>query len=400
MHQVQPDAEKRARRGITFLLFGVMLSGSGQTAIFAVLPPMARDLGLADIQVGTIFTLSAILFTVLAPIWGRASDRLGRRPFIVTGLMGYAISMAAFGLVLDLGQRGLLLGLALYSALMLARSLSGIASSATSAAGMAFIADNTPPKKRAAGMASYSAAYGLGSILGPAVAGLLSVYGLTFPLYLLAGLGAAASFTLYVCLPPTPHRQKSTTKLRLRTGDPRIARLLVFALIGGCMVAIPMQVVGFYMLDALGIMEAALPRKLGIALAVFACASLIGQLAIVRGQRVAVPRLLQMGPALVLSGSAIMVLAGSLPAMLGGMLVTGLGSGLIAPAAIAAMSVRVDGDEQGAVSGMAGSAGAIGFVLAPFVGFGLHALDPRAPFMLVAGLAAILALPIWNRAPG
>ena len=69
------------------------------------------------------------------------------------------------------------------------------------------------------------------------------------------------------------------------------------------------------------------------------------------------------------------------------------------PSAISAMSLRVIGREQGAVAGMTNSASALGFILAPFVGLGLHTIAPPVSFIVMALLAGIMALPAWRQEP-
>ena len=380
------------------LLLGVLLSGAGQTVIFTLLPPVARNLGLVELQAGTVFTVSAIFFTFLSPIWGKMSDRHGRRIFLVSGMIGVAISMFGFGLVMDLGLTGRINGNVLFLALVAMRSLSGIAGSAIAAAGLALVADLTDEGRRGSGMALYSASFGLGSIFGPAVAGLTSAVSITFPLYGLAAIGLVSAIGMAVFLPcnsPHPHDPEYKAPSWF---DRRIARLLAYSMIAGIVIAIPMQVTGFYMLDGLSVDYGRLPALLGIVLTIFAGASLMGQLTLVRGVFQA-SILLWFGPLLVCTGGAIVAVGEMLWTLFFGMVLTGLGAGVMLPSAISAMSLRVEGREQGAVAGMTNSASALGFILAPFVGLGLHTITPPASFIVMAMLSGIMALPVWRHEP-
>src|SRR5690606_42096076 len=78
----------------------------GQSLMFAILPPVARNLGLTEVQVGSIFAVSALLWVLASPFWGRLSDIWGRRPLILVGLIGYTVSMASFGLCVQAGLSG------------------------------------------------------------------------------------------------------------------------------------------------------------------------------------------------------------------------------------------------------------------------------------------------------
>lgn len=90
-------------------------------------PPLVRELNLGDASVGWIFSLSALLWVLASPYWGRLSDGVGRKPTIAFGLFAYSVSMAAFGTAVMLGQSGVLSGAALFVSLLLARSIFGAA---------------------------------------------------------------------------------------------------------------------------------------------------------------------------------------------------------------------------------------------------------------------------------
>ena len=77
----------------------------GQSMLFSILPPAAREIGITPFQVSTIFATSASLWVFVSPAWGRRSDRAGRRPVIIIGLLGYALSMALLALVIHIGRR-------------------------------------------------------------------------------------------------------------------------------------------------------------------------------------------------------------------------------------------------------------------------------------------------------
>src|SRR5262245_44816382 len=77
------------------VLFACLVSvGMGQSMLFSVLPPAARELGISPFQVSTIFATSASIWVFVSPAWGRRSDVAGRRAIIIVGLVGYALSMA------------------------------------------------------------------------------------------------------------------------------------------------------------------------------------------------------------------------------------------------------------------------------------------------------------------
>jgi DHA1 family multidrug resistance protein-like MFS transporter len=105
-------------------------------------------------------TLAVIMF---APVWGTVSDRHGRRPVLLFGVLGYGLSMLMFGLASSLWM------------LLVARGLGGILSAATLPTTYAYIGDSTSEKDRGAGMGLLGAAAGPGMILGPGLGGWLAV---------------------------------------------------------------------------------------------------------------------------------------------------------------------------------------------------------------------------------
>lgn len=109
---------------------------------------------------------------IFSPIWGSASDKFGRKPILLIGLSGFAIMLFCFGLATQLWM------------LFVARTLSGILSSACLPSAMAYIADTTSEEERGGGMGMMGAAMGLGVIVGPAIGGLLGRFHFGAPFFL------------------------------------------------------------------------------------------------------------------------------------------------------------------------------------------------------------------------
>ena len=81
--------------GSSWLKFGLFTVGLGQSFVFVLVPPLARDLGLSEVQTSSIFAISAMAWALTSAFWGRASDRYGRRNIAILGLIGYAVSLIA-----------------------------------------------------------------------------------------------------------------------------------------------------------------------------------------------------------------------------------------------------------------------------------------------------------------
>jgi MFS family permease len=171
-----PRAARRYASGLLFLC--LLCIGMGQSMLFSILPPAARDLGISPFEISTIFATSASIWVFVSPWWGRRSDAWGRRPVILTGLLGYALSMALLASVIAVGQARLLPAMLVYPLLVVSRSVFALLGSGTGPAAQAYVADRTRIAERAAAVAFLGAGLGLGETVGPAVGAALAAVGL------------------------------------------------------------------------------------------------------------------------------------------------------------------------------------------------------------------------------
>ena len=146
--------------GIVFTTVVIDLIGFG--IVIPILPIYAKDLGASPTMIGGLAASYALMQFLFAPVWGRLSDRYGRRPVILVALAGTVVSSLLIGFATALWF------------LWLARILNGIAG-ASYAAAQAYVADVTGPDDRARGMGLIGAAFGLGFVLGPAIGGLCAL---------------------------------------------------------------------------------------------------------------------------------------------------------------------------------------------------------------------------------
>jgi len=171
---------------IVFVTVFIDLLGFG--IIIPLLPFYAETFGATAFTVGMLATSFSLMQFLFAPVWGRLSDRVGRRPVILIGLFGSCLAYLAFGLASTL------------PALFASRIFAGIAG-ANIPTVQAVMADLTTPENRAKGMGLFGAAFGLGFIFGPAIGGFLSRYGYSAPAFFASGL-ALVNFTAALFLLP------------------------------------------------------------------------------------------------------------------------------------------------------------------------------------------------------
>ena len=186
--------DRRAEtRSMWIIWITIFIDLMGVTLIIPYINDFVADLGGDERQVGFLLASYAVMQLLFAPVWGRISDRVGRRPIIIIGLGTSAVAFTIFGLADQLWL------------LFASRMLAGMANANISVA-QAFVADITPPEKRAGRMGLVGAAFNLGFIVGFPVGGILAtLYGNMAPALLAAGLSAvnclAALFILPESLP-------------------------------------------------------------------------------------------------------------------------------------------------------------------------------------------------------
>jgi MFS family permease len=385
-----PTSPRARAFAIALLLAGAVCAGMGQTIVFSVLPPLAREIGLSDLQVGLIFMISATGWVTFGPRWGLASDKTERKPFILIGLIGLAVSSLLFGASIRMGVVGALSGAPLYALMVVTRSLYGVFGSAGPPAAQAYIADRTSQKDRTAGIASFSAAFGLGAMLGPGFGAAAAVFGPVAPFFAMAGLAAIMSAAVFAFLPERTKPVRRAKHAKLKLSDKRLRPLLIYGLVFGVTNAIPLQTIGFYFIDRLGFSTELAPQLVGLGLMGGAMASLFSQLVIVQRYGLAPRTLMRIAPVLMIVGHLLIWTTAHLGMVVFGMVIAGFGAGLANPGYNAAASLAVRADEQGAAIGLANAAGASGFIVSPLIGFGLYAVAPQAPYIFTMTLAMFL----------
>jgi len=173
------------RRALTTLFVIVFTDLIGFGIVIPLLPLYAEHFRPRPWVFGLLMASFSAMQFLFAPLLGRLSDRVGRRPVLVISLLGSVVGYLCFAFAQSLGM------------LFASRILAGIAG-ANIATAQAVIADLTPPEERARGMGLIGAAFGLGFIAGPALAGLLVGFGPTVP-----GLGAAGFSVLALVMTVT-----------------------------------------------------------------------------------------------------------------------------------------------------------------------------------------------------
>ncbi|MBC7250310.1 MAG: MFS transporter [Anaerolineae bacterium] len=200
---VQMNANNR--RQITILSFTLVVVMVGYGMVIPLFPFYIEKMGASGGHLGLLISTSALLELLFGPVWGGISDRTGRKPILLLGLVGYGLSSLLFGLSTQLWM------------LFASRALSGVLSSATATTALAYISDSTSERDRGGGMGMLGAAAGLGLILGPALGGWLGGNSLSLPFFLAAASSLMALVLAALWLPESLPAEARQREGRVRT---------------------------------------------------------------------------------------------------------------------------------------------------------------------------------------
>jgi MFS transporter, DHA1 family, tetracycline resistance protein len=158
-------------------MVGSLCGSMALMGLNAVFGPALRHFGIADWQAGAMLSLAGMFMMISGAPWGRLSNRKGRKKIVVFGLSGMGLSLLLIAGVIHLGLNASMSVLFITVALYVLRASMYFSYGAVPVAAQAWVADHTPPEKRSAAMATIGAAQGLGMIMGPAFAAVMSGLG-------------------------------------------------------------------------------------------------------------------------------------------------------------------------------------------------------------------------------
>lgn len=374
--------------GLLFItLFIVML---GFSILFPVEAFYIKKFGASATAMGVLMMLYSLGQFLFSPVWGRLSDRIGRKPVMMIGLAGYALAMLLFGLSTQLWH------------LFAARALAGILSSATLPTAMAVIADSTDEQSRARGMGFLGAAFGLGVIFGPAIGGILGKHYLSLPYFLTAALALVNLLWVAAALPEThpPERRGAKQQQpgsRWAAFDRAIGALYFLSFIVSFSLSGLETTFGFLAADRLGLS----PDRVGY---IFVAMGITG--ATVQGgligplrRRFGEENLIQVGLLISAVGFAWTAVAATPVTAALAISVFAAGNGIVRPSNVSLITRRAKVG-HGTAIGLLDSFDSMGRILGPLVGGVLYHIRDYLPFGLGAGLtlaAAAIFLVLYDR---
>lgn len=409
------------------VLFAVMLvAAAGNTAMQSILPAIGAKLHIPDVWVSLAFSWSALLWVLTAPHWARQSDKRGRKALMALGVTGFLSSMALCGIVLWAGLNGLIGAGITFIVFALFRSLYGGLGSASPPAVQAYVASRTDPEERTQALSLVSSSFGLGTVIGPAVAPyfILPVVGLAGPMIVFALIGLIVLIMLRWRLPndtprfaargavapyplsagpaePTGEEENdpdAPEQEPLGWRDDRIRPWLLAGFFGGQAQAMMLGVIGFLVLDRLQLRADpdTAARLTGTVLMAGAFATLLAQWGLIPLFKLTPRPTVLWGAMLAIGGILMTGLAQDLHGIVIGFALGSLGFGLFRPGFTAGASLSVPRRDQGAVAGMTASINGSAYIVSPAIGVLLYNWHPMVAYGLMAGFCGWLILWGWS----
>lgn len=398
------DSPPWVRLGILFLTVFVDLVGFG--IVLPLLPLYADRFGASGTEIGVLVLSYSAAQLLLAPIWGRLSDRFGRRPILIIGLVGSALSYLVFA------YAGSLL------VLLLSRIMAGVGGANIPVA-QAYIADITPPHRRAGNMGLIGAAFGLGFIFGPAIGGLLAPVAPELPGLAAAGLCLSNALLAVFLLPEslTPsEREARAARARATDMQPGLAlasgaggirsRLEDLRVTLRSPQFFHVVVMSFIFTTAFSIMHPTFPlfaaqrfgldaRAVGWLFAFTGVVSAVMQGGLVRliVARTGEVTLIRLSAVPFVGGFLVMAVAGSVPMLLLGLGLLAIGFGGTLPSLVSLLSQHAPDEVQGGSLGIGQSAGAMARIIGPFMaGVIWDTMGMSWPYFAAAAIGAVAGL--------
>jgi MFS family permease len=375
-----------------FLVVFIDLVGFG--IVIPILPYYATQFGASASELGWLMAIYSFMQFLISPLWGRLSDRIGRRPVLMVSIFGTALTMLFLGFARSLEW------------LFIGRLIAGACAANISTA-YAYIADVTTEENRAKGMGAVGAAFGLGFIFGPAIGGALAHnHNYALPMFFAAGLSMINLLFAFFKL-EEPHltaeeRSKNRTKrfdmanIRLALGDQR-TRLAIGVFFLVTFAVTQMESIFAIYMAALFHFDA---RQAGMLLAlvgiimVIMQGGLVGRLA----KRFGELKLIHVGLIVCCLGLAGFAFSPTISTVIVSLSILGIGHGALHPSLSSLASLGASKDRRGATMGVFQSAGSLARVLGPpCAGFAYDHFAPNAPFLV--GCTILLCAFAISQAP-
>ena len=362
---------------LSSLMLIILFVSMGQSVYWQTMPIIGREFNFTEIEINTLVSISAAMFIVFTPFWGRLSDKIGRKSVLLIGLTGYVLSNLIFLYSASLGLVGAVTGFSLLMILLISRIINSAIGAASRPASGAYVADVTSEEERSSGMGKFGAANNIGTILGPVLVGSLvglnifgaqiPQFGLLTPLIVMSLIMTLAAIFVFIYLPNNKTILSSGESRSKIVLDTRLKYLISIGIIIFTAFALVQSITAFYIQDRFNYDLDSTAQTTAILLGTMAFMAIVSQLTIVQRYKGSPLNLIKFSIPLFITSCLMIIFSPNFLLLFFGMATMGLGMGLASPGYTSAASLNANSDNQGAAVGLAMVAPGIGFAVGPFL---------------------------------
>ena len=387
---------------LSSLMLIILFVSMGQSVYWQTMPIIGREFNFSEIEINTLVSISAAMFIVFTPFWGRLSDKIGRKSVLLIGLTGYVLSNLIFLYSASLGLVGAVTGFSLLMILLISRIINSAIGAASRPASGAYVADVTSEEERSSGMGKFGAANNIGTILGPVLVGSLvglnifgaqiPQFGLLTPLIVMSLIMTLAAIFVFIFLPNNKTILSSEEPRSKIVLDTRLKYLISIGIIIFTAFALVQSITAFYIQDRFNYDLDSTAQTTAILLGTMAFMAIVSQLTIVQRYKGSPLNLIKFSIPLFITSCLMIIFSPNFLLLFFGMATMGLGMGLASPGYTSAASLNANKDNQGAAVGLAMVAPGIGFAVGPFLSGILYSTSMNLPFVFILPLYFLLII--------
>ena len=400
MNLKSTEALKEDSKILYSLMLIIIFVSMGQSVYWQTMPIIGREFGFSEMEINTVVSISAAMFIIFTPFWGKLSDKIGRKSVLLVGLTGYVLYNIIFLYSSSIGLLGYVSGFFLLFILLVSRIINSAVGAASRPATGAYVADVTSLEERSSGMGKFGAANNIGTILGPVLVGSIiginifnskiEGFALLTPLIVMSFLMIIAIFFVLLFLPNKKSAGLDEVNSERPALDKNLKMLISIGVIVFTSFAIVQSVTAYYVQDRFSLTLDETARSTALLLGTMALMAIVSQLTFVQRFKGPPLELIKYSIPLFVLSSLIIVFSPSYTYIYFGMAIMGLAMGLASPGYTAAASLNADPNNQGAAVGLAMVAPGLGFTLGPFLSGLLYSISINLPFLFILPLFLVI----------
>ncbi|WP_230656171.1 MFS transporter [Psychrobacter sp. I-STPA10] len=376
------------------LLIANALCTASLFAFIPVIGPIIRELHLAEWHSGIIVGIAGIVWMICSPLWGRYSDKVGRKHILLISMLGFALAYFVLGRFLGYVLATPLAASYMLTIFIVLRAIMGGFYAAIPPVSAARMADATTSSQRTAAMAVLGASNAIGMVIGPTLSGLVAKNNLALSLYIAAALPFIAFVLLWVSLPKSTHFVSSTNNIRIKLFDARVRLPVITSFVCLNTIITAQMLVGFLVMDRLGMDSNTAAKTADMVMGTVGITLIVTQGVMSKVSGVSNQTWIRWGVLFASVGTFWVPFATNQFILMLTYAIAAVGLGVSLPAMQAFAANVVNQDEQGSVAGAVSAAQGLAMVLTPVISTLLYGINILLPFMLAGSLLVVLSFSV------